>query len=313
MTKKILLSLVAGAVVVGGVAAMSAYEAHVINVTAHIENALAVTPEEIAFGTVFPQEKLYKPLTVLLSDSFIKEDRVDDVGYVIHQKPKPRDPEDAEYCLESWKMANEAFEECFSTCMGILNNPEKCWDDCKHLFASYDLGRCYPALCPWLSKLPDGTPSPENDKGLPVPHPVPECSDGIDNDKDGYTDYPDDFECFSANDDDELYPGEAPRVFGFLAKSMDDTEDIWTIDLAVPCFEGMCAQDFSWEEFGPPLSPELESEVFGCDLWVEVVGISEITGSVHDCYEKCKFHLLQGEVAKYAACWWACVLGLIDP
>ena len=55
MKKKILLGLVAVVAVAGGVAALSAYEAHVINVTAHIENALYVHPESRDFGTVFPQ------------------------------------------------------------------------------------------------------------------------------------------------------------------------------------------------------------------------------------------------------------------
>jgi len=56
--KKILFALGAVIAIAGGIAAMSAYEAHVINVTAHIENALSVTPEEMIFGTVFPQEYL---------------------------------------------------------------------------------------------------------------------------------------------------------------------------------------------------------------------------------------------------------------
>ncbi len=58
MKKKVLLTLVAVAAVAIGVVGMSAFEAHVINVTAKIENALSVTPDEIEFGTVFPQEQL---------------------------------------------------------------------------------------------------------------------------------------------------------------------------------------------------------------------------------------------------------------
>ena len=88
MNKKILLGLGATVAVIASIAAFSAYEAHVINVTAHIENALAVTPEHIHFGTVFPQEYLERSFTINLSDSFMLEDRVDDVEYVIKQKPK---------------------------------------------------------------------------------------------------------------------------------------------------------------------------------------------------------------------------------
>jgi len=75
-------------IVAGGVAVFSAFEAHIINVTAHIENALTVTPEELAFGTVFPQEYTTKEFTVSLSDSFKAQTRLADVNYKIEQKPK---------------------------------------------------------------------------------------------------------------------------------------------------------------------------------------------------------------------------------
>ena len=159
MAKKILLGLVAIAVVVGGVAGMSAYEAHVINVTAHIENALSVTPDELMFGTVFPQEKFYKDLTVALSGSFLEEDRVDDVEYVIKQKPKPYNPEDHEYCLTEWEEAMDGFMDCFMSCLVRGGSEEFCWHGCKSIVFNYaDPERCYPPLCLWLSKIPDGTP-----------------------------------------------------------------------------------------------------------------------------------------------------------
>ena len=55
MNKKILMGLGATLAVVASVAAMSAYEAHIINVTAKIENALSVDTTPIHFGTIFPQ------------------------------------------------------------------------------------------------------------------------------------------------------------------------------------------------------------------------------------------------------------------
>src|SRR3989344_3501591 len=88
MTKKIGLGLVALVAVTVGVVGLSAFEAHVINVTAQIENALQVGVNAIEFGTVFPQEHLEQPLRVALSGSFLSEDRVDDVEYIIRQKPK---------------------------------------------------------------------------------------------------------------------------------------------------------------------------------------------------------------------------------
>ena len=88
MKKRIFLSIAAIAAIAVGVVGMSAFEAHVINVTAKIENALSVPIDEIAFGTVFPQEQLNADLNIGLSESFMDEDRVDDVNYMIRQKPK---------------------------------------------------------------------------------------------------------------------------------------------------------------------------------------------------------------------------------
>lgn len=73
-----------------GVVGMSAYEAHVINVTATIENALAVNSYGIDFGTVFPQENITnQTFNIGLSESFqAAGNRVDTVAYKLVQKPK---------------------------------------------------------------------------------------------------------------------------------------------------------------------------------------------------------------------------------
>ena len=72
---------------------------------------------------------------------------------------------------------------------------------------------------------------------------------------------------------------------GRLAKSENDTTDTWTIDLAVPCFGGNCAQD--WSDFVESINPnalpadqwiqpiENEHKIYGCDLWIEVNEVSE--------------------------------------
>src|SRR3989344_4336144 len=88
MKKKIVLGLAAAGTAVDMVPLFAAFEAHVINVTAKIENALSVPIEPINFGTVFPQEVLFRNVPVALSQSFIDEGRVDDVSYIIRQKPK---------------------------------------------------------------------------------------------------------------------------------------------------------------------------------------------------------------------------------
>mgnify|MGYP001561668378 CR=1 FL=1 len=69
---------------------------------------------------------------------------------------------------------------------------------------------------------------------------------------------------------------------GTINKVAAHVGDNWTLDLAVPCFTNHCAQD--WDSFvrrhNPAADPddymvpeELEHEVFGCDIWVEVTKI----------------------------------------
>jgi hypothetical protein len=71
--KKLVLIVAALMLVVSGVAAVSAYEAHLINVKAHVENALTVDTKEIDFGTIFPEEWLCQKRLVMLSQSAIDE------------------------------------------------------------------------------------------------------------------------------------------------------------------------------------------------------------------------------------------------
>lgn len=81
----------------------AAFEAHVINVKAHIENALQVSPKEIDFGVVFPQEELKADFTVGLSESFMAQDRVNDVHYRLVQRRKPKTPSnklDVVFCFD---------------------------------------------------------------------------------------------------------------------------------------------------------------------------------------------------------------------
>ncbi len=74
--KKALLVLGALVMVFSGVAMVSAYEAHIVNVTAHPENAMqlsgvGVGPDyEYDFGTVFPEEWRLKTFIIGVSDSF---------------------------------------------------------------------------------------------------------------------------------------------------------------------------------------------------------------------------------------------------
>jgi hypothetical protein len=214
MSKKLILFLTA---LGGGLIALAAFNSVQVgacNVT--IDENLTVTPNVISFETVFPQEVLFRPLNVNLSKTFINNPIYDDIEYRIIQRPKPRVDRqaDRDYCAA---------------------HPT-------------DRVRCYPSLCPYLSKEPDTTPA--NDSGVPAFH----------------------------------NPGVSSSIaYGRLAKSDNDIADIWTVDLATPCFRGECAQD--WASFvknrNPNANPDtyildrnLEHERFGCDLVVEVLSIS---------------------------------------
>ncbi len=223
--KKIILIAGSLVAIICSVVAFSAFEAHVINVTAHIANALRVYPpnHKLSFGTVFPQEYQKDSIVITTSDDFCNDNcRVSTVDYKIVQKPKcwNNNPADPKYA------------------------PVNYWnDECPEGFVKM------PLLCEYLSKTPEdpADQEPFNDTGVLAFHNISEIATG------------------SINKDVDPF-------------------DEWIIDLAVPCFEGMCSQD--WDEFvashNPQANPndyilpvELEGKDFGCDLWIEVTGFSE--------------------------------------
>jgi hypothetical protein len=70
--KKAILIIAALMLVVSGVAAVSAYEAHIINVKAHVENALTVSGDgDMHLGTIFPEEFFITHHQISLSSSFL--------------------------------------------------------------------------------------------------------------------------------------------------------------------------------------------------------------------------------------------------
>jgi len=90
--KKVILIIAGLVLVVSGVAAVSAYEAHTINIKATVENAITVSPDEDWLvgerdggnGTIFPQEFFEKHYTVSLSNSFLAQKwERDAYGYII--------------------------------------------------------------------------------------------------------------------------------------------------------------------------------------------------------------------------------------
>ena len=140
------LTIWSGAAVLTGLAflpLLAAFEAHVVNVTATIENALFVHPESREFGTVFPQEYFKKGIFVTFSDSFSKTNqrRVSKVDYVIKQKPQ---------CVNE----NGDFAQVGEDGNGNFVCPQ-----------GYTMR---PNLCPYLSKTPANLDG--NDHGVPAFH-----------------------------------------------------------------------------------------------------------------------------------------------
>jgi hypothetical protein len=205
--KRAIAITAAGALGVAALILASSVQVGATNVTVDVN--LSVSPAVVSFETVFPGEVQFKPLNITLSQAFIDSPIHDDVEYRIVQKPKPRTDSAIEraYCEE---------------------NPQ-------------DLTRCYPSLCPYLSKEPDGQPA--NDTGVPAFHD-PNAPESI--------------------------------ATGRLAKSDEDTSDPWTIDLHVPCFVGQCDQG-NQIPAAYQLDPALNGQVFGCDLVVEVTNVSYFT------------------------------------
>ena len=267
--KKVLLSLGAVAAVAIALPMFSAFEAHVINVIAQIENALQVNATEIDFGTVFPQEHLEKPLLVSLSRSFMTETDADDVDYFIRQKPKCGVTKDngtvlvgptATGHVNVNPLTGEVTIDCGKDPRPVIDQipqpPGSSWG-------------VLPSLCEYISKEPG---EGDNDGSTNSFHKPWEVLPGTATSTPQETDY-------------YLVWNDTP---GRLAKSDQNTEDNWTIDLAVPCFGDFCAQDWlnfvrHWSDNSDMTQEEADSytqpivnehKIFGCDLWVEVSGVS---------------------------------------
>jgi uncharacterized protein YegL len=252
--KKLLIGLLAIGAVVVLIPLFAAFEAHVINVTAQIENALSVDTTPIDFGTVFPQEELEAPIHVELSSSFLAEDRVDDIDYVIRQKPKCGWTIENGQTLVGETKSGHVDDQGNITCPDPSEDPGDgaVWGQ-------------LPLLCPYLSKHKDVTDQDGNDEELDAFHQIGSVNGQ-----------------WIWND-----------VRGHLTKQGQDTQDWWVIDLKVPCFGDHCAQD--WDTFVTNINDqanpddyvqpiENEHKIFGCDLWIEVGGISLPNGI--GCLEK---------------------------
>ena len=247
MRKKILFVIGGTVAIALGVAGMSAFEAHIINVTAEIENALFVPVEDtgLDFGTVFPEEVFNKEIEIGLSESFLGQNRLDDVVYMLRQKPKCGVPVPGTdpVAYSQFVPVTDGPDGTF-VCPLVKNETG---EDVQSVML--------PLLCPYLSKhdvtdecVLSDDPQVNTCPGIQAFHgPLANwtMADTLDT-----------------------------QVDGRLSIADENTAATWNIDLHTPCFEGMCAQD-NVIPADYVADPALEHQLFGCDLWFEVTGLWE--------------------------------------
>lgn len=253
--------------ITAGAAAFSAFEAHIVNVTARIENATGINTATIGFGTVFPQEYLTQNASIGLSESFKAQQRVNTVHYVLKQKPKvklfsptgdPNDtprPGDPYQTIQVGQFTGPAWKYCEDNLP--VGSPYTF--DPTNPYWRY----CYLPLANYLSKHS----SRPGDLSVNPFHLAYQWSGGIST-------------AASLN----------PQFIASGTLTPATPTTTWAIDLAVPCFANQCAQD--WFNFVRSKNPAIETaesanrfmlpaatehKVFGTDLWFEVDRISGTT------------------------------------
>lgn len=234
MTKKIFLVIGALVVSLAAMPLFAAFEAHVVNVTAEIENALFVHPQSLEYGTVFPQEYLLSRFFVTFSESFSERDqrRVGTVEYLVKQKPQCVDPN---------------------------GNLEQVEEDQNGNFICPDGTTMRPLLCPYLSKEPDHDPGGEddNDTGVPPfhdPFDPANYAHGklIKFDENGSTLNNDPSDTWTVDFAVPCFRGECSQDWDEFVLNLNPNAgdpDQWQAD------------------------PDDEGQTFGCDLWLEVSDI----------------------------------------
>jgi len=68
---------------------------------------------------------------------------------------------------------------------------------------------------------------------------------------------------------------KAGPATGILSQTFEDTSDTWTVDLKVPPVSGYIGQD--WPASCTDWVVEQDSMDYGCDLWIEVTGVNNLT------------------------------------
>jgi hypothetical protein len=88
--KKVIFLVAALMAVFSGIAAVSAFEGHAIDIKAHVENALGVEKYEWDLGVRFPQQVIEDDLTFGLSESFLANKYLSSVDYKLAWELKSR-------------------------------------------------------------------------------------------------------------------------------------------------------------------------------------------------------------------------------
>ncbi len=233
--KKLLTGLVGLAAALVMTPMFAAFEAHVLNVTATIENALFVHPASLEYGTVFPQEYFETSFFITFSSSFSATDQRRDRGvdYVIKQKPECVTPE---------------------------GTHPQVGEDEDGSFVCPEGSTMMPLLCPYLSKHPDNNPSTgpnaNNDTSIPAFHdPFATSSYAIGRlvkfNTNGTT---------IGNDPSDTWTVDLP-VPCFGGECAQDWADF------------VHSQNPAANPNDYMADPADEHKFFGCDLWVEVTNI----------------------------------------
>jgi hypothetical protein len=144
--KKVILIISALVMVLSGVAAVSAYEAHTVNITAKVENAITMGLTDYDFGTVFPEEWLYTHGSVGLSQSAIDEvelQELNSVDVTVYASWKPGTGQTAWYYDPTLGWQSTAnYYNWLGNCLyvGPLNGAQS-WPRIRVWFWSADLTR----------------------------------------------------------------------------------------------------------------------------------------------------------------------------
>ncbi|MFH1290369.1 MAG: hypothetical protein ABIH92_03095, partial [Nanoarchaeota archaeon] len=135
-------------------------------------------------------------------------------------------------------------------------------EECGHVYYDFcGTQRMHPDTCEWgegwfLDDQEVGFVCLDN----PFYTYLYECNDGLDNDNDGATDYPEDFSCYSVYDNDETYPeadcqdGEDNDGDGLIDMDDPSCEDLQDNDelyewFAIPCVETDRGLDVYYHSF----------------------------------------------------------------